>query len=36
MGYTVEVQSDQKQQLKYSVPTNPKGEKDILYAVAKR
>lgn len=36
MGYTVEVQSDQKQQLKYSVPTNPKGEKDILYAVAKK
>lgn len=34
-GYTVEVTSDGKQQVQYAVPTNPKFEKDILYAVAK-
>lgn len=35
MGYTIEVQSDQTQQLNYAVPTTQNGEKDILYAVAK-
>lgn len=34
-GYTVEVVSNNKQQVSYAVPTNQKFEKDILYAVAK-